>query len=136
MSPFRHLRTKLLVSMVVVVFLLTAAVLILVKARMRIHVREDLTSTLRAESALYTQIEEARSEQAQQSATLIADQPSVKALMSTNDRLTVEDGSESLLQTSHADLLVLENTGGEILAFHSSSDDVPVAGVKHLMQNS
>jgi hypothetical protein len=78
--------------MVAIVFLLTAAVLRLVQARMRIHVREDLVSTLRDESALYTQIEEARSDQAQQSATLIADQPSLKALMSTNDRLTVEDG--------------------------------------------
>jgi hypothetical protein len=122
--------------MVAVVFLLTAAVLILVQARMRIHVQEDLVSTLGAESALYTQIEEARSDQAQQSAVLIADQPSLKALMSTNDRLTVEDGSESLLQTSHADLLVLENPNGDILAFHSKSDDVPVLGVKHLMQNS
>jgi sensor histidine kinase regulating citrate/malate metabolism len=92
---------------------------------MRIHVREDLVSTLRAESALYTQIEEARSDQAQQSATLIADQPSLKALMSTNDRLTVEDGSESLLQTSHADLLVLQNPSGEILAFHPSPMTFP-----------
>jgi signal transduction histidine kinase/CheY-like chemotaxis protein len=103
---------------------------------MRLHVREDLVSTLRVESALYTQIEKARSDQARQSAILIADQPSLKALMSTNDRLTVEDGSESLLQTSHADLLVLENPVGDVLAFHSKSDDVPVSGVKHLMQNS
>jgi signal transduction histidine kinase/CheY-like chemotaxis protein len=122
--------------MVAVVFLLTAAVLILVHARMRIHVREDLVSTLRTESALYTQIEKARSDQAQQNAILIADQPSLKALMSTNDRLTVEDGSESLLQTSHADLLVLENPNGDILAFHSKSDDVPVSGIKHWMQES
>jgi signal transduction histidine kinase/ActR/RegA family two-component response regulator len=122
--------------MVAVVFLLTASVLTLIQARMRIHVREDLVSTLRAESALYTQIEEARSDQTQQSATLIADQPILKALMSTNDRLTVEDGSESLLQTSHADLLVLQNPSGEILAFHSKSDDVPVSGVKRLLQNS
>jgi signal transduction histidine kinase/ActR/RegA family two-component response regulator len=122
--------------MVAVVFLLTAAVLTLVQARMRVHVREDLVSTLRAEAALYIQIEQARSEQARQSATLIADQPTLKALMSTNDRLTVEDGSESLLQTSHADLLVLENPSGDVLGFQSKSDDVPVSSVKHLMQNS
>jgi len=133
---FTHLRTKLVVSMVAVVFLLTGAVLALVQVRMRVHVREDLVSTLGAESAVYTQIEDARRQQAQQSAVLIADQPTVKALMSTNDRLTVEDGSESLLQTSRADLLVLENASGEMLAFHSKSDDVPVSGVKRLMQDT
>ena len=122
--------------MVAVVFLLTAAMLALVQARMREHVREDLVSTLRAESSATTQIEEARRAQAQQGAALIADQPILKALMSTNDRLTVDDGSESLLQTSHADLLVLENRNGEMLAFHSRSDDVPVSAVKRMLGES
>ena len=122
--------------MVAVVFLLTAAVLTLVQLRMRRHIRDDLISTLRAESAASTQIEEARRAQSQQNAALIADQPVLKALMSTNDRLTVEDGSESLLQTSHADLLVLENATSDMLAFHSTSDDVPVSAVKRLLSES
>ena len=122
--------------MVAVVFLLTAAVLALVQARMREHVREDVVSTLRAESSATTQIEAARRAQAHQGAALIADQPILKALMSTNDRLTVEDGSESLLQTSHADILVLENRNGEMLAFHSRSDDVPASAARRMLQES
>ena len=113
-----------------------AAVLALVQAQMRRHVKEDLVSTLRGESAVYAQVEGARREQAQQSAALIADQPSLKALMSTNDRLTVEDGSESLLATSRSDLLILENAQGTILAFHSKSDDVPFSTIKGLMADS
>ena len=105
--------------MLAVVFLLTAAVLVLVQARVRSHVREDLVSTLRAESHVYAEIEQARREQAQQSAALIASQPSLKALMSTNDRLTVEDGSQSLLRPSRADLVIRENPSGDVLAFHS-----------------
>jgi len=136
LRPFHHLRTKLLVSMLAVVFLLTAAMLLLVQARMRRHVREDLISTLRTESAVYNEIEKARREQAQQSAAMIADQPSLKALMSTNDRLTVEDGSESILRSSQADLLILENVSGDLLAFHSTSDGVDVSTLKHLMQGS
>jgi HAMP domain-containing protein len=122
--------------MLAVVFLLTASVLVLVQARMRSHVREDLISNLRAESGVYSEIERARREQAQLTAILVADQPSLKALMSTNDRLTVEDGSESILQTSRADLLILENPSGEMLAFHSKSDDVPASTAKRLMQGS
>jgi signal transduction histidine kinase/ActR/RegA family two-component response regulator len=122
--------------MLAVVFLLTASVLVLVQARMRSHVREDLVATLHADSALYTQIESARREQTQQSAAVIANQPSLKALMSTNDRLTVEDASAGILETSHADLLVLENPGGEVLGFHAESDDVPASTVKRLLQDS
>jgi signal transduction histidine kinase/ActR/RegA family two-component response regulator len=122
--------------MVTVVFFLTAAVLTLVQARMRRHIYEDMVSTLRAESAATSQIQEARRAQSQQNATLVANQPILKALMSTNDRLTVEDGSESLLQTSQADLMVLENANGEMLAFHSRSDDVPVSTVKRMLAES
>jgi signal transduction histidine kinase/ActR/RegA family two-component response regulator len=122
--------------MVAVVFFLTAAVLTLVQARMRRHVHEDMVSALGAESAATTQIEEARRAQSQQNAAIVADQPILKALMSTNDRLTVEDGSAPLLQASHADLLVLENARGDMLAFHSKSDDVPVSAVKRLLAES
>jgi len=94
--PFKHLRTKLLVSMLAVVFLLTASVLVLVQARMGKQVRLELASTLRTESRVYAEIERARREQSQQSAALIANQSSLKALMSTNDALTVEDGSQTI----------------------------------------
>jgi signal transduction histidine kinase/ActR/RegA family two-component response regulator len=122
--------------MLAIVFLLTAAMLLLIQARIRTHVREDLVSTLRAESAVYNEIEKARREQAQQSARMIADQPSLKALMSTNDRLTVEDGSELFLRSSHADILLLENVTGDLLAFHSTSNEVPASTLQQLMQNS
>jgi len=119
--------------MLAVVFLLTAAVLVLVQARMKSHVREDLASALRSESHVYAEIEKARREQVQQTAALIASQPSLKTLMSTNDRVTVEDVSEPILQTSHADFLILENSSFEMLAFHSKSDDVPRSTARRLM---
>jgi signal transduction histidine kinase/CheY-like chemotaxis protein len=122
--------------MLAVVFLLTAAVLALVQAQMRSHVREDLLSTLQAQSTLYRGIEQVRREQAQQTAQLIAAQSGVKALMSTNDRATVQDASESILQTSHADVLILENPGGEMLAFHCRTNDAPISDVEHLLENA
>ena len=134
--PFKHLRTKLLVSMLAVVFLLTASVLVLVQARMGKQIRSELASTLRMESRVYAEIERARREQSQQSAALIANQASLKALMSTDDALTVQDGSQTILPTSHADLLILENTSGKILALHAKSKEVTPAIASPLMKSS
>lgn len=134
MRPFKHLRTKLLVAMVAVVFLLTAGVLALVQARMRRQVRADLASSLRTESRLYAEMEQVRREQARQAAQLIANQPTLKALMSTNDRLTVEDGSQSILPISQADLLILENPSGKMLALHWKSSNITAAMVMPLLQ--
>ena len=133
---FKHLRTKLLASTLAVVFLLTAAVLVLVQARVTRQIKAQLASTLRAESRVYAEVERVRREQSQQTARLIANQPSLKALMSTNDRLTVEDGSRSLLATSQVDLLVLENPAGEMLALHARPSDVTAATVTPLLQNA
>jgi signal transduction histidine kinase/CheY-like chemotaxis protein len=122
--------------MLAVVFFLTAAVLVVVQARMRRHVREDLVSTLRAESAVYTDLLCVRREQTQQSTAIIVNQPSLKALMSTNDPLTVQDGSKAILESSRADLLILESANGEILAFHSHADGEAMSVLAGLMQVS
>jgi signal transduction histidine kinase/ActR/RegA family two-component response regulator len=129
-----HLRTKLLVAMVAIVFLLITAVLALVQARMRNQVRADLASTLRTQSRVYGEMERLRREQAEQSASFVANQPSVKALMSTNDLATVQDGSEWMLASSHADLLTLENPAGELLGLHAKSSNVTIATVTGLLQ--
>jgi len=134
--PFHHLRTRLLLSFLAVVFLLTASVLTLIQVRMRAHVWEDLASTLHTELAVYSKVEDARRQQAEQSVALIADLPSLKALMSTRDIPTIQDGSESILRTSGADLLILEGTSGELLALHSSSGTVPAASGKSLLLGS
>ncbi len=135
-SSFRHLRTQLTVSILAVVFLLTAAVLVVVRARVREHIREDLVSTLRAESAVYTDFVRLRREQTHQSAVMIADQPSLKALMLTNSPSPVQDGSESILESSGADLLILEGASGEILASHSRADSTGDGAAEGLLQVS
>jgi signal transduction histidine kinase/ActR/RegA family two-component response regulator len=134
--PIRHLRTRLLLSLLAVVFLLTVAVLTLIRVRLRAHVAEDLASSLRTELSVYSEVEEARRQQAEQSVALISNLPSLKALVSTGDVPTIQDGSESILRTSGADLLLLESSSGDLLAVHSKSGLVPTADWKSLLLGS
>ncbi len=121
----QHLRTRLLLSLLAVVFLLTGAVLALIQVRLRAHVLADLATTLHTELTVYGKVEDVRRQQAEQSVALMANLPSLKALMSTGDIPTIQDGSESILRTSGADLLLLESASGELLAVHSKSGAVP-----------
>jgi len=122
--------------MLALVFLLTSATLILVQARMRKHVRDDLVSTLRSETATFAALESTGHQLTEQSVTLLAAQPTLKALMSTNDPVTVDEECGPLLKAAGADLLVLENPAGEILGFSAKSDDIPLSTVKRLMRES
>jgi len=134
--PIERLRTKFLVSIVALVFLLTAAVLALVQVRMRAHVYEDLASTLRTESTVYSKVEEVRREQTEQSASLIANLPSVKAMMSIHDAPTIQDASRSMLSTSGADVLILQDMTGKILALHTKSPKVASSSERFLLFHS
>jgi two-component system, cell cycle sensor histidine kinase and response regulator CckA len=135
-SIFRHLRTKLLVAILAVVCALTTAVLTLVQLRMNRHVREDLSANLEAEAAAFRKINAAARRQNDQSALLISNLPSLKALLSTRDALTVQDGSAALLPNSGADLLVLEGTSGEMLAFHSKVPGLGRSSIGNLLAAS
>ena len=122
--------------MLAVVFLLTAAVLALVQVRMRAHVAEDLASALRTESDVYSKVEEARRQQSALSAALIANLPSLKALMSTHDPLTIQDASEAFLQTSGADVLILEDPAGTEMAIHCRNKHVITSSERLLLFHS
>jgi two-component system cell cycle sensor histidine kinase/response regulator CckA len=134
--PIERLRTKFLVSIVALVFLLTAAILALVQVRMRAHVYGDLASTLRTESSVYSKVEEARREQTEQNAALIANFPSVKAMMSIRDVRTIQDASRSMLSNSGADVLILQDVTGKLLALHAKSPKVASSSERFLLFHS
>ena len=133
---FEHLRTKLLAAMLAVVFLLTASVLTFVQIRMRAHVAEDLATALRTETSIYTKVQEARRQQTEQSAALIANMPGLKAMMAIHDAPTIQDASESILDNSGADVLILQDTSGNTLALHSKSQKVAKSTERMLLFHS
>jgi len=133
---FEHLRTKLLASMLAVVLLLTASVLTLVQIQMRAHVAEDLASDLRVESSVYGKVQGMLRQQTEQGAALIANLPSLKAMMSTHDARTVQDGSAFILDNSGADVLVLQDPAGNTLALHSKSQKVAKSSERMLLFHS
>jgi len=123
------------VSILGVVCFLTAALIIIVHARMLEHVHEDLVSVLRAESVVSSDFVRLRREQTEKSAAMIADQPSLIALMSTDDPPTVQDGSEPFLKSTGADLLILEDAEGKVLASQSTAG-AQMAALEGLMEVS
>ncbi len=133
---FEHLRTKLLAAMLAVVFLLTASVLTFVQIRMRAHVAEDLATALRTETSIYTKVQEARRQQTEQSAALIANMPGLKAMMAIHDAPTIQDASESILDNSGSDVLILQDPAGNTLAMHSKSQKVAQSTERMLLFRS
>ncbi len=57
-------------------------------------------------------------------AELVASMPALKALMTTRDKATIQDGSEEIWRLADSDLFVLTDDSGKVVAIHSSSPTV------------
>src|SRR6202521_4427978 len=88
-----RLRTKFLLSLLAISTGLTAATLLIVSYSVQKRVRENLREELRNSVATYESFEKQREDALLTSAGLLANLPNVRALMTTEDAVTIQDAS-------------------------------------------
>jgi signal transduction histidine kinase len=121
MAKFR-LRTKFLLSLIFTTAVLTGTVLFIVQNYMRNHARRDIREALRDSVATFQQFDLQRQGELSRSAVLLADLPSLRALMTTQDAPTIQDASRDLWQLAKSDLFLLADTSGKVMALHTSAN--------------
>lgn len=116
-----QLRTKFLLSMLLVTLGVTFASLLIVRQRVNLQVYRQIEEDLRNSLATFQEFHRQREANLHRSAQLLAALPSLKALMTTRDAATIQDGSGDFQTLSASDLLVLANRSGQVVALHSAS---------------
>jgi len=105
-----RLRTKFLLSMVLVTAGLTSLSLLLVRRTMQSQVLDGIYSDLQNSVITFQSFQHEQEVTLSRSADLIADLPNTRALMTTHDEATIQDGSEALWRLAG------------LLAHHDASD--------------
>ena len=88
-----RLRTKFLISLLAVSAGLTAATLFTVSYSVEKRIRDDIRVDLENSVNNYRRFERQRRESLARSAQLLAGLPNIRALMTTHDPATIQDGS-------------------------------------------
>jgi len=122
-----QLRTKFLFLLLAVSAGLTGATLVIVRDRVRSQVRENIEEDLRNSVNAYSIFQKQRQAAATQSARLIANLPYLRALMTTRDKPTIEDGSSGIWKLCGSDLLVLADRSGQIVALRAKAGGITPA---------
>lgn len=135
MSKIR-LRTKFLLSILAITTSLTAATLLIVSYSVRNRVRENLSEDVRNSVINYRSFETQQEENLSRSAVLLANLPNVRALMATEDAVTIEDGVADVWKLSGSDLLVLANRTGKVVALRSTSSRLDSDSAQALLRQS
>ncbi len=126
-GPGVRTRVLLLTSLVLIVTGTTASSLLIVRSRLRQHVREGLTADLRHSVETFQDLARLRLAALDQESALLASLPSLKALMTSNDPRTIADDSIEFWHTSGNDLFGLADADGRVLAAEATDAQTPDA---------
>jgi signal transduction histidine kinase len=117
-----RMRTTLMVSLLAVSLGLTATCLLIIRFSVRQEIRRGLDADISHSLTTYRNIADQRNQMLVREAALLADLPSLKALMATQDRQTIQDGSGTFWTTSGSRFFALSATDGRLFTYSSSGD--------------
>ncbi|HKV48909.1 MAG TPA: ATP-binding protein [Candidatus Acidoferrales bacterium] len=130
-----RLRTKFLLSLLAVSAMLTAGTLIVVSNVVRMRMRDNLRTDLRASVNTFEIFQKQRDEAFTSSSQLLANLPNVKALMMT-DAATIQDASAETYRRSGADLLVMADRTGQVAGLRNSDSSLTREEAQRLLRGS
>jgi signal transduction histidine kinase len=121
MQAFRNTRTRvLLVSVLIaVIATVTGGSLLIVRSRVRQQATQDLSADLTRSLITFQNLQRQRRDALIHEDALLADLPTLKALMTTNDRRTIADGAVDLWKVAGSDLFGLADRQGRVLTVYT-----------------
>jgi signal transduction histidine kinase len=136
MPPFRGIRTRVLLiaALIAVITAVTGGSLLIIRDRIREHVGQELSDDLTRSLSTLTNLQQQRRDALIHENALLADQASLKALMTTHDQRTIKDGAIEFWKVSGSDLFALADASGRVLAVYTSGESASPALGEALQQ--
>jgi signal transduction histidine kinase len=131
-----RLRTKFLLSLLVLSATVTGATLWLVGRTLRVQVQTQLADDLQNSLTVFQDFQQQREVGLASSAELVANLPNLKALMTTHDAATIQDASADMWRLVPSDVFVLTDPIGKVLAIHTSLPGMTRTVAEDLMKTS
>ena len=121
--PRLRLRTRFLLSMILITAGLTTTSLLLVRRSVEANVRQSIDLNLRNSVSAFQDFRRERETILTSNVALLADIPLTRAIMTSTDPVTIQDASQDVWQhaRSSSDLFVLVDRSGKVVAMHTKT---------------
>jgi signal transduction histidine kinase len=116
-----RLRTRFLLSMLVITAGLTTTSLLLVRRSVESNVRQSIAVNLRNSVAAFQDFRHERETMLTSDVALLADLPITRAIMTSPDPVTIQDASQSVWEIANNDLFVMVDRRGNVVALHTKT---------------
>ncbi|MGA8231898.1 MAG: HAMP domain-containing sensor histidine kinase [Candidatus Acidiferrales bacterium] len=117
MSPLR-LRTQLSIATLAIISVLTGGLLFIVRRAVRSEIDRQVHESTGASIRAFESVQRQRELQLSRTAAMLAELPTLQALMTTEHAPTIQNGSEPFWKLAGSDLFLLASTDGRVLGFH------------------
>ena len=126
-------RMMLVAAMALIIAAATFGSLMIVRHRLRAQVTDNLAADLDHSASAFRNLEAQRISALERENALLADLPSLKALMTTSDKRTIEDAGVEFWKVSGYDLFALADNQGQVMAAYtqSSREDAGIQSTLH-----
>ena len=105
--------------MTLMIAIVTGLSLLLIRHRLRVEVANDLAQDLSHSVITFQNLQAERVGALERENSLLAELPTLKALMTSGDDLTIQDGATEFWQLSGNDLFALTDPNGRIVAVYT-----------------
>jgi signal transduction histidine kinase len=116
--PTLRLRSQLFIAALIIILALTGSLLFFIRHTVNKEVQKQVREGTEESIHAFESVQRERELQLSRTAAMLADLPSLKALMSTEHALTIQDGSEAFWKLAGSDLFVLARPDKEVVALH------------------
>src|SRR3981189_438259 len=117
MTTFR-LRSQLFVAALLIILGLTGSLLYFIRHTVDAEIQQQVKDGTDESTRAFESVQRQRELQLSRTAAMLADLPTMKALMSTQHAPTIQDGSESFWKLAGSDLFVLAKPNRAAVAPH------------------
>lgn len=114
-----QMRTILLIALMALSFGTTAISLLVIRVTVKEQIHANLEEDLQHSVKTYLNLERQRKEMLTREAALLADLPSLKSLMTTNDMRTIEDAGIEFWLVSGSDFMALSNPKNTLISHYA-----------------
>jgi signal transduction histidine kinase len=135
MTHFR-LRTQLFIATLLIICGLTGALLLIIRHTVSVETGRQVRDGTEASVRAFESVQQQREQQLSRTAAMLADLPIVKAQMTTEHALTIQDASTSWWKLAGSDLFILALPDRRIVAFHATKSGWPMEVAARDLQRS
>jgi signal transduction histidine kinase len=112
-----RLRTQLVIATLVIIFALTGGVLLIIRHSVHSEITKQVQGSTDASLRAFERVQQEHERDLSRTAAMLAELPTLKALMTTEHAPTIQDASKPFWELSGSDLFVLANSDGRVFGF-------------------